>query len=152
MTIPEDVLLELVEYGKALAQYFYMKQYCRYPLEEYISATHLGIAEALDSYTLDKGEIVSYVKMRMQSRVLKVVKLENKLGNKVKLLLHPHMSNTGYLRWYLREIYTHVYTHFSTRDVTYFNTWLYNGGVYTSTQNVIVHKIRKSIREFDSSV
>jgi hypothetical protein len=150
MELPDEVLYELLDYRNALAHYFYKRQGYRYPLEEYISAGNLGIAEGVALYNTDKGEILPYVKMRIQSRIRKVIALENKLGNKIKLILHPALHNTGYSRRYLREIYSYIHKNFIPRDIEYFNKWLYDGGVSTNTQNVVVHKIRKSVREFDN--
>jgi len=150
MVLSEEVLDEIIHTRDMLAHYFFRKQKYRYPLEEYISAGNLGIAEGLFTYEEKAyGTVEAYICMKMKSRMLHVVQLENKLGNKVKLILHPCMKNTGYYRVYLKEIYAFINKKFSKGKVDTFNKWLYEDVPCTNVENVFVHHIRKAIRNFD---
>ena len=112
-----------------LAHQFYRSQGRRYPLEEYLSAGNLGLAEGLAAF--DAGRAVPlpvHLRVRMVYRMRNVRLTEAGHGNMPErsagpLLaryvtvaynpaclarLHPPLAHTGYARRYLWEVWQYL--------------------------------------------
>jgi hypothetical protein len=140
----------MFDYRDRLARALYRQQGWRYPLEEYLSAGNLGMAEGLATFQSSFGyPLLAHIKVVMKKRMLQVRISEAGHGNipdrnkgvslaryqtvsgvpvhmieQSLALLHPSLAHRGYLRRYLQELFIYIADRYGEDDLRLFFSWL----------------------------
>jgi hypothetical protein len=123
--LTEDELQYLLEQRKDMAKYWCWRHAYRIPLEEYISAGNLGIAEGLDTFDVTKNaDKLLHIRQYMQHTMQKVLREEKKLGNKIPQPLHPQLAHRGYLRCLIKELYWHLSNTVQEKELYLYDLWV----------------------------